>query len=299
MPLRYGWTQSALAQEHAETLREAFAQSNRWEALPEHYVRDYVLPLTSLGEDEVAWLPILQPIANDLTQSAKTPLEAARLINRHLWHRIGVIYSTKREKANQDPLHSIRLGMASCSGLSILLADACRSVGIPARLVGCMWKYKPGNHTWVEIWSEGEWYPLGAFEDRAPEDLWFLEDAAMADASDERYAIYATCATSGDRLFYGWGVSAIDVTARYAKAQERKDYRVFFAVERDHVRISVPFVVDGVQYRTPSALQDLNDYAIITLPERKPFDVEIEGRTYHYDCAPNTIIVEQLPECGD
>src|SRR6478752_4758171 len=44
-------------------------------------------------------------------------------------------YSTERRAANQSPSESRESGKASCTGLSILLSDACRSVGIPARLV--------------------------------------------------------------------------------------------------------------------------------------------------------------------
>jgi hypothetical protein len=37
-------------------------------------------------------------------------------------------------------------GLASCSGLSILLAGACRAVGVPARIVGTpMWSNGHGN----------------------------------------------------------------------------------------------------------------------------------------------------------
>lgn len=287
--------QSALALSHRDRLKAQFDNGNRWEKLSDALLRDYVFPLTSLGEDEVDWLPVLQPLAERLTSAAETPLDAAMLLNRKLWKEIRVIYSTKRDKANQDPLHSMRIGLASCSGLSILLVDACRSLGIPARVVGCVWRLKPGNHSWVEVWSRGEWYPLGSFEDCPPDQLWFLPDAAAADATDERYAIYATCATGKSR-FYGWDVPAITVTARYTQvARETKEIKIFFAAERRGQRVAVPFVVDGKQYVTPGPLQDLNDYAVIYLPEAAPFEVILEGRTYRYEGQPNAIIVEQLP----
>ena len=151
--LAVGFAQAGeLADDHAARLKALYGDK----PTPTLF-REYVAPLTSLGEEPVDWLPTLRPIAQELAKGAPTPLEAARRINRGLWDRVKVKYSTKRDKANQDPLHSMRIGMASCSGLSILLADACRSVGIPARLVGCNWRAKPGNHTWVEIWSEGAW----------------------------------------------------------------------------------------------------------------------------------------------
>lgn len=286
---------SDLACTHATTLRGLLTQGNRWEAIDKEDLREFVLPLTSLGEDEVDWLPVLRPLALELTAEAKTPLEAAMLLNRHLWKRINVIYSTKREKANQDPLHSMRIGLASCSGLSILLVDACRSIGIPARVVGCVWRLKPGNHSWVEVKSGGEWYPLGAFEDCPPEALWFLGDAAAADANDPRYAIYAARATSDGVRFFGWNVPAENVTARYVKVVKSEGVKVFYAVERAGARVALPFEVNGKAYTSPGPLQDMNDYAEILLPEGGPFEVMLLGKVYRYEGHPNQIIVERLP----
>ena len=36
-------------------------------------------------------------------------------------------------------------GVATCTGLSILLVDACRSVGVPARIAG------------TPLWSNNSW----------------------------------------------------------------------------------------------------------------------------------------------
>jgi hypothetical protein len=287
---------SDLERAHATTLQGLFAQGNRWEAISDEDLREFVTPLTSLGEEEVAWLPALRPLALELTAEATSPLEAAMCLNRHLWKRINVIYSTKREKANQDPLHSMRLGLASCSGLSILLVDACRSIGIPARVVGCVWRLKPGNHSWVEVKSGGQWYPLGAFEDCPPESLWFLGDAAAADANNPRYSIYAARASSKGVRFYGWNVPAENVTARYVKdVANPTGVKVFYAVEQKGARVSLPFVVNGLQYLSPGPLQDMNDYAEILLPKEVPFEVQLQGQTYRYEGKQHQIIVEQLP----
>ena len=277
------------------------SEANRWGINDPELVREYIAPETSLGEPEVDWRPILGPIAEEITAPAKTPLEAAMLLNRHLWKRIGVIYSTKRDRPNQDPLHSMRIGLASCSGLSILLADACRAVGIPARLVGCQWRNKPGNHTWVEVWSEGAWFPLGAFEDCPPDSLWFLDDAAQAIADDPRYAIYATRATlnaQGTR-FWDWGVPADNVTARYlrpkAKSTTNGLVRVYIAAERGGVRVAEPFVCQGQRRVTPGPLQDLNDYTVLELPEGAEFTLEFGTTRFTHRAQANAIFVEQLP----
>ena len=92
------------------------------------------------------------------------------------------------------PGESIQSGIATCTGLSILLVDACRSVGIPARVAGTpMWSNLRGNHTWVEIW-DGEWHFAGAAEPDAAglDHGWFVHDATTAKRDVPEHAIYAT-----------------------------------------------------------------------------------------------------------
>ncbi len=287
--------------EHVVVMEGLFPVGNRWEELSPEFLREFVYPQTSLGEAAVDWLPVLRPIAESLTAECASPLEAARALNRSLWERVGVIYSPKREKANQDPLHSMRIGLASCSGLSILLVDACRSVGIPARVVGCWWRRKPGNHSWVEVWSEGAWTPLGAAEDVPPEALWFLQDAADAVADEPQYAIYAARASllpEGTR-FYGWGVPAENVTARYAGAPAVAlppgVSQILVAAERSGVRVAEPFTVNGVRYVSPGPDRDLNDYTVVQVPSEGAVTLDFSGYKVALEARPRAIVVVALP----
>jgi hypothetical protein len=110
------------------------------------------------------------------------PGEAAQSINAKLfrWSKSSIPPSARRPiKARSKRWSS---GLASCTGLSILLIDACRSVGIPARLVGTpMWADNRGNHTWVEIW-DGGWHFIGAAEPdpKGLDHAWFEHDASQA-----------------------------------------------------------------------------------------------------------------------
>ena len=81
-------------------------------------------------------------------------------------------------------------GLASCTGLAILLADACRSVGVPARLAGVPnWIDDRGNHTWVEIWDQ-RWHFAGAAEPDANglDHAWFQHDASLAVKDSKEHA---------------------------------------------------------------------------------------------------------------
>ena len=128
---------------------------------------NYVLPYCSVNETRDNWREILYNNFSMLVTDCKSTGEAAQLLNKTIFGTLDVKYSTKRKKADQSPLESIELGLASCTGLSILLIDACRAVGVPARLTGIpLWTNKSGNHTWVEIWDTEtqEWKFTGAAE---------------------------------------------------------------------------------------------------------------------------------------
>jgi len=158
---------------------------------PEDIFLNYVLPYSAIGEDvddfradfRARFLPVIEGIQKSG--------DAAHKINTVLWKMLDVVYSPKRDKPDQSPYHSMRIKMASCTGLSILLIDACRSVGIPARFVGCLWTNNTGNHSWVEVWQEGQWYHLGAFDGEGLNKAWFNKDVVNNIPRDPKYAIFA------------------------------------------------------------------------------------------------------------
>ena len=158
-----------------------------------------------------------------LVAGARLPGEAAQQLNRKLFPLLKVRYSTERKRADQCPTESIASGIATCTGLSILLVDACRSVGVPARVAGTpMWSNMRGNHTWVEVW-DGDWHFTGAAEpDKNGLDRgWFVHDASQAKRDVPQHAIYATSFKHTGLAFpLVWApditwVAAVNVTERY------------------------------------------------------------------------------------
>ena len=161
--------------------------------IPKEIFLNHVLPYAHVNETREPWRKKFFDLCLPIVKSCKTPAEAAHKLNSELFRKLRVKYSTKRKKPHQSPSESIKQGMASCTGLSILLADACRSVGIPARLVGtAQWVSVKGNHTWVEIWDNG-WHFTGACEPH-PKGLnhaWFVGRAKQAKKSSRMHSIYA------------------------------------------------------------------------------------------------------------
>lgn len=185
----------------------------------------FVLPYAQANERREDWRTDFQARFLPTVRDCKTPGEAARKLNETIFATLGVHYSTGRSRADQAPSESIAQGKASCTGLAILLADACRACCVPARLVSVLWPHKPGNHTWVEVWDGEAWRFVGADEpDPAGLDRgWFVGDAGKCAAADRAHRIWAVSfADTGERFAAGWGrgieLWGTDESARYAPA---------------------------------------------------------------------------------
>lgn len=198
--------------DYAFKVRDALS----WQkTIPDTVFLNYVLPYVNMHERRDNWRGDFYKTFYPLVQKTGSISDAVLLLNQSIWDMVGVHYSTKRPKADQSPYESIEAGMASCTGLSILMVDVCRAVGIPARFVGVpLWSDHSGNHSWVEIWDNG-WHFVGAAEPGPLNDTWFAQRAAFANNSDWKYQIYAVSYKKTDLNFpVLW-----DSTADYVYAQ--------------------------------------------------------------------------------
>jgi dienelactone hydrolase len=193
--------------------------------VPEEIFLNDVLPYAVFDETRDLWREEFLEKARPLVKDAVSSSEAAQALNREFFNIINVHYHTGRKAPNQSPAESMKTGRATCTGLSIILVNACRAVGIPARALGTpMWSNNRGNHTWVEIWDDG-WRFTGAdeYDPKGLDRGWFTGDAARAQADDPKHAIYAT-SWRNDGVWFPmvWSpgsrdVAAVNVTSRYAK----------------------------------------------------------------------------------
>jgi predicted peptidase len=193
--------------------------------IPEAVFLNDVLPYANVDEKRDAWRTDFYKVCMPIVKECKTPSEAAMKLNVEVFPKLKLGYSTQRKAPNQSPKESIEQGKASCTGLSIVLSDACRAVCVPARLAGTpLWANKRGNHTWVEIWDQ-EWHFTGACEpDKNGLDRgWFVGDAAQAKKDSFEHAIYAASFQKSKQHFpLVWAmnnkeVPAENVTDRYTK----------------------------------------------------------------------------------
>ena len=185
--------------EYANIAREQFAWAQQ---LPEEVYLCDVLPYAVVDEVRDSWRKELYAIFAPEVEGCATMYDAVCAVNANIPRLTGVDYNTLREKTNQSPSESMRQGMASCTGLSILLVDAYRAVGIPARFVGtASWHDNRGNHSWTEVWLDGEWRVTEYYFPSQLDHLWFMPDASKAKADDRTYAIYATRFAGGNDWF--------------------------------------------------------------------------------------------------
>lgn len=260
--------------------------------VPEELFLNDVLPYANIDENRDGWRKQFYDLCMPIAKTCKSASEAAHKLNVEIFKKLNVRYSTQRKAPNQSPTQSIEQGKASCTGLSIVLSDACRAVCIPARVVGTpLWANKRGNHTWVEIWDR-DWHFTGACEPD-PNGLdrgWFIGDAAQAKKDSLEHAIYASSFRKSDVHFpLVWArknrsVPAENVTERYAKKSEAKPATVrvmIRVVDAQKKRTAVPVTVVEVgntatrhEGKSRGETSDTNDFLTFDLLPDKEFLIQ-------------------------
>ncbi|MDP4185548.1 MAG: transglutaminase-like domain-containing protein, partial [Bacteroidota bacterium] len=182
----------------------------------------------SLNETRENWRKDFFERFSSRVKGCTTLAQAIDSVNKNINKVVQVEYNTKRKKPDQSPFESMQQHMATCSGLSIILADAFRAVGIPARVAGtAMWTNMRGNHNWVEVWLDGKWYFTEFYPDKLNHS-WFLADAGKADPSKRLHWIFASSfKPAGTYFTLVWDekiryVHAFNVTDRYIKEYQEQ-----------------------------------------------------------------------------
>lgn len=239
---------------YAYLAREKFAWAKE---LPDSIFFNEVLPYVSMNETRDNWRADFYNRFSRYARNCRTLEEAIDSVNRNIRDEVMVDYNTKREKPDQSPYESMRQHMASCSGLSILLVDAFRAVGIPARVAGTPnWHDNRGNHNWCEVWIDGEWYFTEYYPNRLNES-WFFADAGKADKNDRQHAIFATSFAPAEDCFpLVWDsticyVHAQNVTDRYVRLYQA--YESSLLDDGKHVSVKV------CMFETPACTLNSDD----------------------------------------
>ncbi|MBK9568322.1 MAG: transglutaminase domain-containing protein [Saprospiraceae bacterium] len=265
--------------------------------LPDSVFYNEVLPYCSLDENRDNWRLQFYKTFKPLVRDCRNLYQAIDSVNLNIQKVLGVDYNVKRSKVNNSPLQAISEKMATCTGLSFLLVNAFRSVGIPARIAGTpMWTNMRGNHSWVEVWINGEWY----FTEYYPDGLnksWFVADAGRADIQNPKHWIYAA-SYKPSQTYYPlvWDLASTEihaenVTERYIRLYEKQMEKeklmedelwaeiVLYTSSTSNVRISRKITIKSKDKEvdfgySPSATDDLNKYLKVRLKKSTPYTLE-------------------------
>lgn len=288
--------------ENVEYAYKARAEFPWAKEVPDSVFLNDVVAYANLNENRESWRKDFYERFKKYVAPCKTMREAIDSVNKNVRDELLVDYNTKREKPDQAPYESMRQHMASCSGLSILLTDAFRAVGIPSRVAGTpAWHDDRGNHNWNEVWIDGQW----RFTEYYPSDdldlSWFLTDAGKAIKEDVRKAIYAASfKPTGCYFPLVWDeniryVHAENVTDRYTSLYRAQlsampadgshvALRVMVFKDKDHAEASGDRVATNLDVfkgdkqlyggRSTGATQDMNDVLTFNVEKNQQYTVK-------------------------
>lgn len=270
--------------------------------VPDSVFLNDVVAYANLNENRENWRKDFYERFKKYVAPCKTMREAIDSVNKNVRDELLVDYNTKREKPDQAPYESMRQHMASCSGLSILLTDAFRAVGIPSRVAGTpAWHDDRGNHNWNEVWIDGQWRFTEYYPSDDLDQSWFLTDAGKAIKEDVRKAIYAASFKPTDCYFpLVWDediryVHAENVTDRYTSLYRAQlsampadgshvALRVMVFKDKDHAEASGDRVATNLDVfkgekqlyggRSTGATQDMNDVLTFNVEKNQQYVIK-------------------------
>lgn len=263
-------------------------------------------------EQPCEWRSSVAAIFRPLVAHCKTAREATLHIAANMTSATGVYYSTQRSKAVMNAMEALREKKVSCSGQSILLVCALRSVGIPARVVGVLtWNHVRGNHTWAEAWVDGAWQMI-EFNETDFNTPWVMEGIGMLNPAMLSQRIYAV-GTPGARLQFPpllgqERIPAEDVTERYMALA--RDWYARCGVPADCQRLMVDVqprsatpqaaelldesgrVVATAQL--PTLRDDMRRFATLLLPRGGRYMLRIHGDSVELVATPEPVQIIRL-----
>lgn len=307
--------------ENVEYAYKARAEFPWAKEVPDSVFLNDVVAYANLNENRESWRKDFYERFKKYVAPCKTMREAIDSVNKNVRNELLVDYNTKREKPDQAPYESMRQHMASCSGLSILLTDAFRAVGIPSRVAGTpAWHDDRGNHNWNEVWIDGQWRFTEYYPSDDLDQSWFLTDAGKAIKEDVRKAIYAASfKPTGCYFPLVWDeniryVHAENVTDRYTSLYRAQlsampadgshvALRVMVFKDKDHAEASGDRVATNLDVfkgdkqlyggRSTGATQDMNDVLTFNVEKNQQYIVKFmngkgEMQTQTVDVGDNT-----------
>jgi len=188
--------------------------------VPDDIFLDYVLPYAAADEPRERWRADFLRRFRDAAESSPVFEEAFVRLNREVILQFRLVFAEKSVRRRLvGPLRTIARRFVSCGDISLLLVDACRAVGIPARLA-ILPRYRglPGGHIWVEVWEAGRWRHISAYEPGYLDQTWISRLIPALYRPGERGVVFAPIfRRTGLRPMPGWDAVFSDISENYLK----------------------------------------------------------------------------------
>ncbi|PCE63756.1 hypothetical protein B7P33_10805 [Sediminicola luteus] len=225
--------------EYAYKAREKYP----WcKALPDSIFFNEVLPYSNVTETRDPWRKDFYERFAKYVENETNLKDAIFAIANPINKEVNVEYNVERSIVDASPKEAMEEQMATCTGLSILLTDAFRAVGIPSRLAGTpMWTNMRGNHTWTEVWIDNEW----KFIEYYPKDLnksWFLADAGKADPNNPIHWIYAVSYKPTGQYYHASKYGFIHLYDELGPDGIPKEFQEYIEWEKENSEIDEPYI---------------------------------------------------------
>lgn len=256
-------------------------------------------PDTVVDEIPCDWRGVLTPMIAPLVKDCASAREAVLAVSTGLGKATGAYYSKERSKHNMNVLETLREKKISCTGQSILLVCALRSVGIPARAVGVhTWNHLEGNHTWAEAWFDGAWHMIEMGE-RDFNTPWVMEYIGMLNPRHPFQRILAATPQGSTTWWPGIlakkgnlvNFAAEDVTQRYMQIARRwyaqagipeNTQRILIDIQpRPDNAPMVELVDENNQVissgQLPTSRNDMRYFTRLTLPREGKHYLRVQG----------------------
>lgn len=193
--------------------------------IPEDIFLNYILPYSVLNEKRDNWRPLFYDMFNAIARMSPTNEETIMNLDREVFSTFQLCFLNVDIYSSMcSPFESIQRGSASCLELAIIFIDACRALGIPARLaIIPQWAHMKLGHSWPEVYVNGQWYSFDCFDPSRIGEAWERRRASETDTSKAKHRIYAVSfKKTGIQMTFWKNISFVDITESYV-SDERKE----------------------------------------------------------------------------
>jgi O-antigen ligase len=189
-------------------------------AVPEEIFLENVLPYAVANEPRDRWRPEFYRRFREAAAAGSSVEDVVLALNRDVFAAYRLSYLERDDRKDLlSPRQVMERGFVSCGEAALLVVEACRAIGIPARMVILpRWPESKAGHFWLEVFDRDRWRRLTAFDPTPLDRTWIEKLAAKIVPLRPENRIYAVSFRKTPiRIMFGGDVSFLDITGEYIR----------------------------------------------------------------------------------